>query len=149
MNVVLSLSLSSFSVLCFLFSAQSFFSHYGILWFSLAEFIPRGGSSLALLLFMSKRSHQGSRREIRQRYAGSEGGAAGTIQSISSSARNISSGMEHSSMSSVTGNLLDNERDSMLFSSLKNSSSQHDPLKQDLLSTYSYNHNDSTAMDVA
>ena len=111
---------------------QSFFSHYGILWFSLAEFIPRGGSSLALLLFMSKRSHQGSRREIRQRYAGSEGGAGLTVLS---SARDMSSGMEHSSMSSVTGNLLDHDRESMLF---KNSSSQHDPLKQDLISTYSY-----------
>jgi len=92
---------------------QSLFTHYGILWFSLAEFIPRGGSSLALLLFMSKRSHQVSRKEIRQRYAGSEGdvdGEGGDVLSALSSSglKNVSSGMEHSSMSSVNGNLLDN-----------------------------------------
>jgi hypothetical protein len=82
---------------------QNTFPHYGILWFSLAEFLPRGGSSVALILFMSKKSHQISRLEIRQRYAGSEG--QGTVMS---SAKLLSSGMDHSSMSSVNGNILDN-----------------------------------------
>lgn len=77
-----------------------------MVWFSLAEFIPRGGSSLALLLFMSKRSHQASRKEIRKRYLGSEDGRV-TLSSLSS-AKIISSGLEHSSMSSVNGTLLDN-----------------------------------------
>lgn len=95
-------SVVSRQLIYFSYLPQSFFTHYGILWFSLAEFIPRGGSSLALLLFMSKRSHQVSRREIRQRYAGSDFG----VGTVLSSAKDLSSSMEHSSLSSINGHLL-------------------------------------------
>ena len=52
---------------------------------------------------MSKRTHQANRTEIRQRYVGSE-----VMASTFGSTKTVSSGIEHSSMSSVNGNILDN-----------------------------------------
>lgn len=111
--------------------SSSTFSHYWIIWFSLAEFVPRGGSSLALMIFMSKRSHQANRREIRERYVGSDN-IGGTILS---STKNVSSGMEHSSMSSVNGCIIDKDRDSVLFKSL-NGFSNSDPMREELIPSF-------------
>jgi len=38
-----------------------YFPHYGSLWFTLAEFLPRGVSSIALMLLMKKGSHHNKR----------------------------------------------------------------------------------------